>query len=135
MALLTWNNTCSVGVRAMDNQHGILMDTINDLQAALLRDCSRERVSAQLDLLLKFTSMHFQGEERLMEQHGFPGLAEHRDEHHRLLVQIRESAHRMQRSGDVQARALLQFLRDWFLVHFEGPDQEYGPWLNDHGID
>ena len=70
-----------------------------------------------------------------MEQLGFPGLVEHRAEHHRLLAQIRESSQRMQRSGDVPVCALLQFLRDWYLEHFEGPDQEYGPWLNEHGVE
>ena len=119
----------------MDDQHGILMDTINELQAELVRGCSRQSASAQLDQLLKFTVMHFRGEEQLMEQLGFPGLAEHRAEHHRLLGQIRESSTRVQRSGDVPVRALLQFLRDWYLEHFEGPDQEYGPWLNEHGVD
>jgi len=135
VALLTWNSTCSVGVRAMDDQHGILMETINELQAELLRGCSRETLGAQLNQLLKFTSMHFQGEEQLMEQLGFPGLAEHRAEHQRLLAQIRESSHRVHRNGDVQVRTLLQFLRDWYLEHFEGPDQEYGPWLNERGVD
>lgn len=135
MALLTWNSSCSVGVQAMDDQHGILMDTINELQTALLHGCSREQVESLLDQLLKFTSMHFRGEEQLMEQHGFPGLAEHCAEHHRLLAEIRESVHRLHRSGDVQVRSLLQFLHDWYLEHFAGPDQEYGPWLNEHGID
>ena len=135
MLLLTWNSSCSVGVRAMDDQHGVLMDTINELQAALLRGCNRETIGAQMDQLQKFTSMHFRGEEQLMEQLGFPGLVEHRAEHHRLLAQIRESSQRMQRSGDVPVCALLQFLRDWYLEHFEGPDQEYGPWLNEHGVE
>ena len=134
MALHTWNSTCSVGVRAMDDQHGILMDTINELQAALLSGCSRETIGAHLEQLLNFTTMHFQGEERLMEQLGFPGLTEHRAEHQRLLAQIQESSHRVQRNGDVPVRTLLQFLRDWYLEHFEGPDQEYGPWLNERGV-
>ena len=30
VALLTWNHACMIGVRAMDDQHGILMDTLND---------------------------------------------------------------------------------------------------------
>ena len=48
MALLTWNHTCSVGVRAMDDQHGVLMDAINDLRVALVRGSGREREAAVL---------------------------------------------------------------------------------------
>ena len=32
MTLLTWNHACSVGVKAMDDQHGILMDAMNELR-------------------------------------------------------------------------------------------------------
>ena len=67
MTLLTWNHTCSVGVRAMDDQHGILMDTINELQVALARGCNQELVTAQLEQLVDFTGMHFWSEEKLME--------------------------------------------------------------------
>ena len=38
MALLTWNRACSVGVRAMDYQHGLLMDAINELCLMLERN-------------------------------------------------------------------------------------------------
>jgi hemerythrin len=31
-------------------------------------------------------------------------------------------------------RPLLRFLRDWFVEHIEGMDRDYGPWLNEHGV-
>ena len=49
MTLLTWNHACSVGVRAMDDQHGILMDAINELRIAVGRGCGREKASELLD--------------------------------------------------------------------------------------
>jgi hemerythrin len=62
----------------MDDQHGILMDTMNELRLAAVRGSSWEQVSELLNRLIQFTRMHFGGEEQLMEQHVFPGLAEHR---------------------------------------------------------
>ncbi len=134
MTLLTWNHACTVGVKAMDDQHGILMDTQNELRLAMVRGCGREQVSELLDQLIEFTRMHFWSEERLMEQTGFLGLAEHRAEHHRLLAQILHSAHRLQHGEAVQTSDFLCFLHDWFISHVEGMDQEYGPWLNEHGV-
>jgi hemerythrin len=29
---------------------------------------------------------------------------------------------------------LLCFLHDWFIDHVKGLDQQYGPWLNKHGV-
>ena len=82
--------------RAMDDQHGILMDTMNELRQAVLRGAGREKLSEVLDRLIEFTRMHFWSEEQLMEQSGFPGLAEHRAEHHRMLARMLQSAHRVQ---------------------------------------
>jgi hemerythrin len=119
----------------MDDQHGILMDTMNELRLAAVRGSGREQVSEVLDRLIEFTRMHFWSEEQLMEQYGFPGLAEHRGEHQRMLAQILQSSHRVQHGEKMQMRPLLGFLRDSYAEHIEGMDQEYGPWLNKQGVD
>ena len=82
MTLLTWNHACTINVRAMDDQHGILMDTMNELRQTVVRGRGREEICALLDRLIEFTRMHFWSEEQLMEQTAFPGLADHRARHH-----------------------------------------------------
>jgi hemerythrin len=74
--------------------------------------------------------MHFWSEEQLMEQCGFPGLVEHRAEHHIMLAQMLQSARRVQYGDGVQMGTLLSTLCLAYIKHIEGPDQEYGPWLN-----
>ncbi|MGA3083009.1 MAG: bacteriohemerythrin [Terracidiphilus sp.] len=134
MTLLTWNHACTVGVRAMDDQHGILMDTVNELRLALVHGCGREQISELLDRLIEFTRMHFWSEEQLMEQSSFPGLAEHRAQHHKMLAQMLQSAHRVQYGEGVELRPMLCSLRDGYIEHIEGLDQQYGPWLNERGV-
>jgi hemerythrin len=118
----------------MDDQHGILMDAMNELRLAVVQGCGRERVCELLDQLIEFTRMHFWSEEQLMEEAGFPGLAEHRAEHHSLLAQMLESEHRVQYADGVQMRPLLCRLRDGYHRHIESHDREYGPWLNERGL-
>jgi hemerythrin len=134
MTLLTWNRACAVGVMAMDDQHGILLDTLNELRLAVVRGSSRDEINEIMDRLIEFTRMHFWSEEKLMESQLFPGLAEHRDEHMRLLSQIQDSGRKMQHGETVHMRPLLGFLRDCFQEHMSGPDQEYGHYLNERGI-
>jgi len=134
VTLLTWNYTCTVGVRAMDDQHGILMDTMNELRLALIHGAGREQVSEVLDRLIEFTRMHFSSEEQMLQRSGFPALAAHRAEHQRLLAQILQASHRAQHGEEVQVRPLLVFLRGWYVAHIEGLDREYGPWLNERGV-
>jgi len=134
MTLLSVNHFSTVDIRAMDDQHGILMDTLHELRLAVVRGYNREEVSHLLKQLIEFTRMHFGSEELLMEQFGFPEFLEHRDEHQRLLVQIQESANKMLHGESMHMRPLLGFLSDCYREHMEGPDREYGPWLNARGV-
>ena len=133
MTLLTWGYACAVGVQAMDDQHGILMETLNELRMAAVGGAGRERISEILDRLIEYTRMHFDSEEKLMEQGGFPGLAAHRAEHHRLLAEMLQAAHRLRYDEGVQMHPLFCMLRDTYINHIEGPDRDYGPWLNERG--
>jgi hemerythrin-like metal-binding protein len=134
VTLLTWNHACSVGVRAMDNQHGVLMDAMNDLRLAVVHGSGRESVCELLDHFIEFMRMHFTCEERLMEKTGFPGLSEHRAIHQSIMAQILQSAHRLQYGDGVDISALLCLLKDGYIEHIAGIDQQYGQWLNDHGV-
>jgi hemerythrin-like metal-binding protein len=119
----------------MDDQHGILMDTTNELRLAVVRGSGREQVSEVLDRLIEFTRMHFSSEEKLMDQYQFPGREEHYTEHQRILAQILQSSHRVQHGEQMQMRPLLCFLRESYSEHIESMDREYGPWLNERDVD
>ena len=134
MAFLTWNHARTVGVRAMDDQHGVLMDTMNELNLSLSHGCGRDQVCDQLNRLIEFTRMHFSSEERLLEENGYPGASEHRDAHRRLLAQIEDAANRARHTDDSQIGSLLSFLHDWYADHMEALDHPYGKWLNERGI-
>jgi hemerythrin-like metal-binding protein len=118
----------------MDDQHGILMDAMNDLRLAVVHGNPREQISELLDRLIEFTRMHFTSEERLLEKSGFPGLAGHRAQHHKILAEILQSAHRLQYSSEIDLVSLLAFLKNDYTEHLQGVDQQYGEWLNHSGI-
>jgi hemerythrin len=118
----------------MDDQHGILMDTMNELRLALVSGCGRQQLREGLKQLIEFTRMHFSSEERLLEESGFPGAAGHREAHQRLLVQIEEASQRAIHNEDVQVGPLLSFLRHWYMEHMEGLDRTYEQWLNERGV-
>ena len=134
MTLLTWSHECVVGVKAMDDQHGILMDSMNELRQMLVRGSDHRKICDQLEQLIMFTQMHFENEESLLEQQGFPGLHEHREAHQQLLGQLQAKLEHARHSDDVALQPLLHFLREWYLEHIEGLDQLYGPWLNERGV-
>ncbi len=134
MTLLTWRHECIVGVKAMDDQHGILMETLNELRLMLVQGNERKEICDQLERLIEFTQMHFQSEEQLLHQQGFPGLPEHRAAHQHLLAQIQSALEHAKHNADLDLQPLLHFLRNWYLEHIEGLDQQYAPWLNARGV-
>jgi hemerythrin-like metal-binding protein len=110
------------------------METINELRLAMGRGANREQVSLLVDRLIEFARAHFRSEEQLMEQTGFPGLAEHRSAHQAILAQILHAAHRLQYGEAAAVQPALCSLRDWLLEHIEELDRQYGPWLNERGV-
>jgi hemerythrin-like metal-binding protein len=134
VTLLTWSHECIVGVQAMDDQHGILMDTLNELRLMLLRGATHRDVCLQLQRLIEFTQMHFQCEEQLLRQEGFPAVNEHRAAHQHLLSRLFAALEKATRDEIVSLNSLLEFLPSWYIEHVEQLDQPYGAWLNDRGV-
>jgi hemerythrin len=134
LALLIWNHECVVGVQAMDDQHAVIMDTMNELRQLIVQGGDRKLICDHIDRLIAFTQMHFQSEEQLLEQRGFPGIAEHRAVHQRLLSQVQSMLERARHSDAFEIEPFFQFLRNWYSEHIEGLDRQYGPWLNSRGV-
>jgi hemerythrin len=133
MALLTWNSKYSVGVRALDSQHTVLFDILNDLHGAMMRGEAQTLTGPILRKLVQYTRTHFSAEEEMMAAAKYPGLTGHRSLHRDLMKQVESYCARFER-GEISLNLhLLNFLRDWLSNHIQKVDHEYGPWLNEHG--
>jgi hemerythrin len=134
VTLLTWSHECIVGVEAMDDQHGILMDTLNEIRNTLVHGVDRRAICLQFERLIEFTQMHFQCEEHLLQQQGFPGVVEHQTAHKHLLARLYAALEQLKDDDFVHFSSLLGFLPAWYLEHVEQLDRPYGIWLNERGV-
>lgn len=134
MALMTWNDSFSTGVKAMDEQHKGLVKTLNDLHAAMMAGQEKGVTGDLLKTLVKYTHQHFAAEETLMQRAQYPQFAAHCGQHKDLTAQVEKFVGRYER-GEISLNVdLLMFLRDWLMKHIQKSDREYGPWLNAHGV-
>ncbi len=134
MALMTWSDSLSTGVKAMDEQHKGLVNTLNELHAAMLAARTKPWPAPLLDRLVKYTHDHFAAEEALMTRARYPNFPAHVTKHRDLTGQVETFVGRYQ-SGELSLNVdLLMFLRDWLTTHIQKEDHEYGPWLNQNGI-
>jgi hemerythrin len=131
---LAWSHACFVGVKAMDDQHGILVDTLNEARMQLLSGRGHKQLNEHMERLIEFTRLHFSCEESLLERHGFPGLAEQRAAHEQILTAILSAANCAENDEKTELHRLLSGLSVSYLQHIEALDRQYGAWLNDRGI-
>jgi hemerythrin-like metal-binding protein len=134
MSLLAWNDSYSVGVRSIDQQHSGLFAIVNELHTAMMKGQAKSVLGALLDKLVKYTNEHFSYEERMMEASKYPSFAAHRAHHLDLTKQVSEFMDRYKRGDGTLNIELLRFLSDWLTKHIQHEDKEYGPWLTRNGV-
>ena len=119
----TWVAAHTVGVRELDDEHVLLAQAIEPLSAALRDGAEKEHRLAQLSTLLRSTAGHFANEERLMQHYGLEQLAAHRQEHRRLLHDLRNL---VADDSEGSISLILRYLQEWLLRHIDGMDKQLG---------
>ncbi len=134
MSFMTWNESFSVGVETIDQQHSGLFGMVNELHTAMMKGQAKEVVGSLLDKLVKYTVEHFAYEERMMDEAKYPGFVTHSVHHVDLTRQVGEFMARYKRGDGTVNVELLPFLSGWLTRHIQLEDKLYGPWMNSHGV-
>ncbi|WP_428562675.1 MAG: diguanylate cyclase [Solidesulfovibrio sp. DCME] len=82
---ILWNNASSSGNARLDRQHGQLVDLANALLAGILSGDASFDLRESVVRLLRHVQTHFEDEEHIMREMGYPQAEEHAAEHGRLL--------------------------------------------------
>jgi len=122
MALLQWKDQYSVGVDAVDHEHKELIDLINRLHEEASKEGGKLSTSAFFGDLLVGISAHFALEERFMRERNYDQLKSHKEDHERLLDDIREIMDDFDERDTISSTELGARLETWFSRHFETHD-------------
>lgn len=120
-----WNETLSVGIPAMDEDHRHLLGLLRQAREAAEAYTDSATLQRLLDELMDCTQHHFRREEAIMQACGYPGTTNHCQVHELLIRQIEKMRKELHR-GTLTERALLLFLSDWWINHIQGMDRFYG---------
>ncbi len=129
-----WNEMYSVHIAALDRQHQRLFTAVNELDQALSSGQGSTVVEDVLNQLMNYTASHFAAEEKLMERHGFAGLAEHRMKHEELTRKVLALYEEYKRGNVGVPVSLMLFLQSWLKEHILGTDKQYSEFLNAKGV-
>lgn len=130
MSLIVWQESYSVGVGAIDRDHRLIINLINQLHDAHETAQTTDVVSSVLNILCEYVERHFAVEEVAMERGGYPHIEQHRREHRRLSERVQEMR-QLYADGEYAAVGpdMLIFLTHWLSNHILGPDMRYRPWV------
>lgn len=134
MPIAEWREEYNVNVEQIDLQHQQLLRLVNRLHASVEARIDKIELMKMLVELVEFTRTHFETEETLMRDNGFPGLAGHNKEH-RMLLQHMESLVRAVSNGQTPTfYSDYDISSDWALEHIFVSDKPLGVFLNSKGI-
>jgi len=121
--LLNWEKQFETGVASVDHEHREMIELLNRLHERLQDAAADETVADFLGEVFTGISAHFALEETIMRGKRYEGFAEHKEDHERLLDEIRDIMDLHDAGAFDDATELLaERLRRWFEVHFRTHD-------------
>ena len=123
MSHVRWEDSHSVGIKEVDDQHKRLIEIFNMLQSSVDQGASVEEIDEIIEDLIDYSIFHFGTEEALLEKHLPDLLDEHRKEHQTFVDKVRESRTQLD-SGELSTSDLISFLNSWIEHHMKQSDKE-----------
>lgn len=131
---MEWDDSYSVSIDEIDDQHKIIIFLINEVGAATQSDDEHEKLARVLQELINYTKIHFTVEESLMRIFKYPDYEAHKQKHDKLIDRVIHFQNQFNKGNTLVAKELHFFLKDWLIQHIQGTDKEYSPFMHKHGI-
>jgi len=134
MQRFEWNDSFSVGVKSIDEQHKVWIERLNSLSAAIESHQEARLISKTLDFMMDYVEFHFAAEESLMTAKNYPALVPHRLEHQRFRATLMDLfVLEMEEDAAVGriADSINNFQISWLKNHIQQTDRQFAAFLNE----
>lgn len=135
---IKWKESYSCNIKEIDNQHKKLFEIGDNILSFVKLDDGIDRYDEIIEIVEKlkdYAIYHFQYEEKLMKDHGYLGLGEHKKEHDEFVKKIIEFDHQdIDKEQKKVTLDLVMFVADWVEKHILGIDMQYRDYLNEKGV-
>lgn len=133
MAFLTWDDSFSVGVQEIDNQHKKLIEMLNQFYEHVAAD-NKKALAELLKAMGEYTVYHFQTEEKYFDRFQFAEAPAHKQKHKDFIAKVNDVATRFNAGKMVISIELTNFIKDWVVNHVKNEDKHYQACFNSHGL-
>ncbi|MBF0131393.1 MAG: bacteriohemerythrin [Magnetococcales bacterium] len=129
-----WRDEFGTGIASMDAHHKELFGIANNILNIIRFGQRRDELIAAMESLVVYTQYHFDAEEQLLVQHGFPNVDHHRDVHRTMARQVQALQETVFEGKYVNYLDFLSFLQTWLVQHLLKEDRSYGSFLHAKGV-
>ena len=99
MTEIQWDDSLSVDVDLIDEQHKMLIQRIKDLSDAVTSSRGAGQIGKTLGFMIDYTEFHFSTEEKHMTDLGYPGFDIHKEQHEKFKTTLKEMVMEFEEDG------------------------------------
>jgi hemerythrin-like metal-binding protein len=131
---LVWNDSYTTGVPEIDEQHMILVHTLNEAGEKLVNNSKHELLEQITQDLLSYALYHFDTEEALMQEYGYPDgpdsdMGQHLKQHRSFSAKVVAIREGLKAGAPISSNDLLEFLNAWLINHILNTDRKLGSFI------
>ena len=127
--MIKWDDTMSVGIWKMDQQHKRWVELINDLSECISQGSSHESLNKLFSNVAEYTRTHFADEEQLLAKNNYPDLDIQRGEHNNFIINLDKLKLQFDSQESGTATDLMNVMCNWLINHIRSCDKKYGVFL------
>ncbi|MBT3309565.1 MAG: hemerythrin family protein [Gammaproteobacteria bacterium] len=133
---IDWSDKYMVGIELIDHDHQKLVGLLNQVVSAANFNMGDSYVRSVISEVVDYTKYHFDREEGLMRDNGYPGLEEHQVQHRSMIEQVEKFSKRIEERPNCEddvCMEIYRFLKSWLINHITHTDKEVGKYLLSKG--
>jgi hemerythrin len=134
MPLIKWDKSLSVNVAEIDKQHQKLIDLINQLHELMKTGEGKDAIGPVLSDLINYAATHFRTEETFFDRFNYEFTIQHKIEHKKFVEKVLAFQDKYDKGNTTLTIEVMNFLKDWLIVHIKGTDMKYTKCFNEHGL-
>ncbi len=135
MTEIEWDDSLSVGVDLIDEQHKMLIQRIKDLSDAVNSSRGAGQIGKTLGFMIDYTNFHFSTEEKHMTELGYPGFDIHKQQHEEFKTTLNDMVTEFEEDGATAqlGEGVNTYLINWLIKHIKSIDTKFGEFLQGKG--
>ena len=134
MKFIEWDDTLSVKIETIDEEHKYLIGLINSFYDNIKKQSGKEFIAKLIKEMRNYSVFHFNTEESYMRSYGFPGYEAHKKEHDAFIAKVVDVEERYNNGKLILSLEITNFLKSWLKNHILKTDKMYSDFFIEKGI-